>query len=117
MPGILFGKLFTGKYMSEVSIAGCAGDFSPPAVSINAAGNPPWDLIVKARPSAAGVKLCLGPVEGDGALPASIDALFKIIPILTSKWVLCPLVYYDMLLFRAQLFILHKYFSFLLRTY
>lgn len=85
VPGILFGKAFPLKDVTEVALAVVANDLYPAPIGIPNLFDGTGHLIVKTRPAAARAELILTIVQGRVAAAADEDAVdFKVI-ILVSK--------------------------------
>ena len=56
MPGVAGRQVLAAEDMAQVAPAGGAGDLGPPAVRIGRVFNPPLNLLVEARPAAAGIE-------------------------------------------------------------
>jgi len=59
MPGVFRGEAFVGEYMAKVCAAADAGHFGPIAADIGNTPDRARDLIVEARPAAAGGEFVL----------------------------------------------------------
>src|SRR5271155_2431908 len=69
---ILGGHPLSEEDVPQVSPTMVAADLGPPAIGIGDPSNRPGDLIIEAGPSAPGVELVHGPVEGRVAAAAVV---------------------------------------------
>ena len=108
MARIFFCEFLSEKNMSEVTTAIAADDFRTPSVGI---GDPPdcaWDLVIKAWPSAVGIKFIRGLVKTSIAPAADVDSGIGFQVVVSRKREVCPLSQQHALFFRGQLVVIHE---------
>jgi hypothetical protein len=107
MAGIFGGEALTGEDVTQVRAAGGTGYLCPPAVGIGRAADRAGYLLVKARPTAAGMEFIRGSVEGRIAPAAYVNAVFEQPVIFPAEGRFGTLVQDDPFFVRRQSVIFH----------
>ena len=76
---------FAGEYVAEMRLAGVADNFRSRSVGIGNFFHRIRNFLIKARPTAAGMKFGIRGIERGVASPADIGAVAKIIRVLAGK--------------------------------
>ena len=77
MAGIFGGEALAGEDMSQVRAASNAGYLRPVPVGVGRAAHGTGNLLVKARPTAAGMEFIRGLVKRRIAPAAQVNAVFE----------------------------------------
>ena len=85
MPGVLGGKAFAFKNVSEVPAAGGADDFHALPVRIGTPDDGSGDGLVEGGPAAAGIEFVLGVVQGRPAASAGIGSVGLVVPVAAAE--------------------------------
>src|SRR5690606_36503245 len=102
VPGILFRESLACKYMAEVTAAVRADDLRTSSVRIRHSIDRARDFVIKARPSAVGVKFVVRTVKRGITSPAYISSRFLMLVILSGKRSFRAFVKYNPFLFRSK---------------
>lgn len=85
MPRILRGKPFSFENVAEMGPASGAADLNTHSIGVRYAFDGPGDFGIEAGPSASGVELRVGRVEGRVTTLAYVGAAFEVMIILPGK--------------------------------
>lgn len=84
MSNIFFGHVFTGKHMTQMTVAISAGNFSASTISIWCVGNRAGNFLIKTGPTAMRIEFTVGSIQLSIATAADIGAIFKPIIVFPS---------------------------------
>jgi hypothetical protein len=107
MTRVLLRKTFALEHVAQVPAAVGTLNLDPMAIGIGYALHGAWYLLIKARPTAAGVKLGIGPIELGIAAAADVRAVVERVFVLAGKRPLGAFELYDVSLLVGQLVVLH----------
>jgi len=109
--GVFVCKSFAGEDVAEMAAAAGADDLHPLAIRIGDALDRAGNLVIKARPAAAGMEFILRAVERGVAALAEIGAFRLVVGVLPGEGPLRPLVQDHPFLVRSQFVIFHLVIS------